>query len=155
MTLLSSKRKRATVAGLVVLGLLGVVLSWREIAIVFHRRVMVGSFEGISREGLTSSKQSDYIESFTYHRDALKRLGYFERHVFPLQQISPGTDAWRGLFRALSSAFTNSTAGDFAMRGHEPTTAREVVIWMRPGQRARFEAMIAEFDPPSKRQSDR
>ena len=151
MTLTETLTNRCSAALVVVAVLVG-VFFWRDIVVAFHRRAMVTSFEGICREGPTSSRQSDYIESFMYHRDALTSLGYFERHVFPLQHIGPGAEAWRGLFRALSSAIINSTVGDFAMRGHEPTTPRDVIIWMRPGQRVRFESMISEFDVPTKRQ---
>ncbi len=84
------------------------------------------------------------------HMEALVRLGYFEHLEFPMQNIGPGTPEWKGLYQALIKAenFENVENGFFAMRGYEKETKPEVLIWVRVGQRTKYEAIVSSFDHP-------
>ena len=122
------------------------MLFRHDIAIILHKRVMISEFQTITRVGPNSKKQSKHIENFEYHREALTSLGYFEHLVLPLRYIAPRSDEWRNLFRILNSTITNVADGYFEIRGYEPSTPREVILWIRPDSRAKYEAMISNLD---------
>lgn len=105
---------------------------------------MVESFMAASSE--TGRRQSDYIESFDYHRDRLTTLGYFERRTFPVQHVQPRTPEWKALFRALDAVHTNIADGWFLMRGYEATSPTQVVVWTRPQYISRYEKIVVERD---------
>jgi hypothetical protein len=151
MRLDASKRViLVVVCSLSVAGLGGWVLG-HHLAIAYHKRMMLSAMEAALRVGPNDNRQSDYIESFEFHRDALVSLGYFERLEFPLWHMKPHTDKWRALYEALQGSFTSVADGYFEMDRGEPRPPM-VTVWARPGQRARYEAMISKFDVPPKGQ---
>jgi hypothetical protein len=97
---------------------------------------------------LKKAGQGDEYTAFKKHLEALVTLGYFEKLEFHIQHIAPGTPKWKDLYRALIQAedFQNVGDGFFEMSGYEEQTKREVVIWVRPGNRAKYESIISRFD---------
>ncbi|MBI3416063.1 MAG: hypothetical protein HY043_12255 [Verrucomicrobia bacterium] len=133
---------------------IGAVTFSHELRIRFHKWAMMLAWDGIVRESSEgSNRQSYYIDLFDYHQTALTSLGYFELDVFPLKHTAPGSDEWKALYHALNEAITNVSERYFLMRGYGSNVSREVVIWARPGERARFESMISKLDTLPKTES--
>jgi len=91
-----------TILALCVVGLaVGIFLFRRDIAITYHRHMMVWDWYRTDR------KWSGYTEGFDHHREALTRLGYFNRSEYPLHHIGVLTPEYMGMFRALEHEATN------------------------------------------------
>ena len=144
----TSKKTWFVLACLVALTASGAIF-WRPLAVAYHKKLMVAAFSRVAAGG---ASQSDDIDVFERHQSALRSLGYFERHVFPVTHIGPGTRQWRALYRALNTAIPDVAEGYFEMSGHTPGSLREVVVWLRPGQYARLQRLIYSFDVPPQRQ---
>ncbi len=135
------------IVGLVLLSCLGLWwLTSDSAAIRFHVSQMGTAREKIAKTGARDPRQSEFIERYDAHRDALVRLGYFERREFVLRSISVPSLESKRLWQELLYRFPDHP--HVTMQGYGPAAIDMVVVWDRPNMIARWQEVIGAHDLP-------
>jgi hypothetical protein len=127
-------------AALAVCVFVSTVVFRKNIAVTYHLHQKRTAWRRAREVGSGDSRQSGFLEAYERHLAALVHLGFLQRRAFPLEYIAVPSPASRQLREALQAAFPDHT--DVTMAGYEPETRDEVEVWDRPGNMARWEAII-------------
>ncbi|MBN1816354.1 MAG: hypothetical protein JW828_03280 [Sedimentisphaerales bacterium] len=88
--------------------------------------------------------QSYWIDQHDHHRDALVRLGYFEKRIWNLHYITVPSLQSRRLWEELSAVFPDHSTA--IMQGYEEGTADTVIVWDRPENLFKWDQTISAHD---------
>jgi hypothetical protein len=144
------KKTKKTVTLIAIVSLILLIVSstfWkRTVLIKYHKLLMMYSWEKIFTVSAYDDSQDDYTVAYEKHRDALVRLGYFERREFPFIHITCPSLQSRRLWEELGKIFSDYP--HVSMQGYEPETPDMIVVWDRPQGLSEWETIIAAHDAP-------
>jgi hypothetical protein len=122
------------------------VVFWRPFIISYHEKKMASDWRTVERIGASDDLQGKYIFSTEYHREALVRLGHFERRVIPLKYLQVRSSEAKVLWAALNRRAAGLPV--VTMQGYEPETPASIVVWAKPESMVEWEAIVAKYDRP-------
>ena len=127
-----------------ILLVLSVLLLRKPLAIEYHKMMITAAWDKIVEVG-PNRNQNRHISVYEEHRDALVRLGYFERKEFPLSNITVPSIQSRRLWEEICL-----TLGKYdrhvTMQGYEPNTPDVIVVWDQHEKIYKWEQLIAAHD---------
>lgn len=142
------KKTKKTITFIAIVSLLLLIASsifWKRIVLIkYHKLLMMYSWDKIFTVSAYDDSQDDYSVAYEKHRDALVRLGYFERREFPFAHITCPSLQSRRLWEELEKMFPNHP--HVSMRGYEPETPDMITVWDRPQRLSEWESIIAAHD---------
>ncbi|HDY65469.1 MAG TPA: hypothetical protein ENH84_04460 [Phycisphaerae bacterium] len=131
------------VAG-VICAMITLALFHNDIAIAYHHRAMMRAWAKIRKVGPNNSDQSQWIESYERHRDALVQYGYLARREFPLVVKPPET---RRVWKQVTAEFP-----DYIHVAMQTTqwggTVNKIIVYDQPDRMPAWEAVIHRYDVP-------
>ncbi|MBN1126494.1 MAG: hypothetical protein JXA82_15925 [Sedimentisphaerales bacterium] len=88
--------------------------------------------------------QSYWIDKHDHHRDALVRLGYFDKKTWKLHYITVPSLQSRRLWEELSIVFPDHSTA--IMQGYEENTEDMIVVWDCPENLFKWDQIISAHD---------
>ena len=133
-----------TLVGVVISAVIILALFHNDIAIAYHHRTMMRAWAKILEVGPNGNDQSQWIESYEHHRDALVQYGYLVRREFPLVVKPPETSR---IWKQVTAKFPDHI--HVAMETTQwAWPENKIIVWDRPERIPIWEATIRKYDVP-------
>jgi hypothetical protein len=139
-------KQRSHIIWLVSICLLVTVIAFNieNISIHYHRWMMAKARDRmISSSRSTGLLVGNPIESYGKHRDALVRLGYFEKREFTLKHVMSGSSEFKDVWKLMNERFPK--LGDFSSP-YNPGTPCVIDVWTTSNEMLLVEQFIADVD---------
>ena len=105
--------------------------------------MMNSAYQKVIDVGHTDSRQSEYIQSQEYHRDALVLLDYYQYREFTLSFPSASTLESRRLWEEIGAVFDDNQ--NIQMTGYGGTPCK-ILVWETPETITKLQQLINSHD---------
>ncbi len=129
------------------------VLTYRPMAVVYHRNRMNASYEKIRQVGPEDPKQEYWIDAYEHHKGRLVDLRYFQRREYILQHMARDSIESRRLWEELNAKWKELSEKvphriDVSMGEDAASDSDRIVVFDCPENLPIWEEIVLAHDQP-------